>query len=92
MADGADATDTAHQAWQFVEGPTFDKLFETAELGHMELSIGHGAIIRQLNRYFRVTFDAGHGINQNLVGHLYAPGRVLSRSSGVRPATSSDST
>src|SRR5260370_31739562 len=60
MADGTDPADTGHQRRHFIKWPVLAELLKTAELGNVELGIGHPAVVIQLDPHLGMTFDASY--------------------------------
>ncbi len=69
MADRADTADPGRDSGHLPQGAPFTKLFEPAELGHVEAGIAHPASVIELNRDLGVTFDPRHGVDQDLLRH-----------------------
>ena len=69
MADRADAADARGDAGHLGVGPADAEALEAAKLGHVETSIAHLASVIQVDGDLGVTFDAGHGIDDDALRH-----------------------
>ena len=65
VADRADAANARGDRGHFVEWAPFGEFLETAKLGDVELGVGHPAFVVQTNGDLRMTFDAGHRIDDD---------------------------
>jgi hypothetical protein len=70
-----DAADARRDPRHLVEGPALGEFLEPADLRHVQLRARDLAIAVQVDGDFRVSFDAGHGID----GDLFHSGYLLCR-------------
>src|SRR5512135_340707 len=69
-------TDAGGDAGHFFDGPAHAEFLEAAQFDHVDARIGDVADVVQLNRYFRMTFDAANGLNDKCFSHFdYLPAR-----------------
>src|SRR5579863_9200959 len=69
VADRANAAHARHQSRHFVEWAPFADFFEAAKLGDVELRGFYFARGIDVDRDFRVTFDARYGMNDDALRH-----------------------
>ena len=69
MAHGANAADAGGDAGHFRVGPALAKLLEAAKLDHVELGVGHIALVVQEDADLSVALDACDGVNDDAFSH-----------------------
>src|SRR6202008_2166626 len=70
MAYRTDAANPGRNRRHLSKGSTFTNLFKSAKLRDVKMSVLDFASIIQLNRNFRVPFDAGNRIDNNFFRHI----------------------
>ena len=65
MADRADPADARRDGRHLIEGPPFGEFLEPTKLRDMERRVDDLAVRVEVDRDFRMTFDAGDRVNDN---------------------------